>query len=282
MYDLQLPKNYQEEVLLRLNKIESLLPELKRIYLENLETKDLDINFKTNEIDLVTKVDYIAENTILHFLQTNFPNDSILSEESGIIKSLIDKNELKNFTENSYQWVIDPLDGTINYAHSIPLFSVSIGIVYNSFPVGGLVYLPVFNDIYRAIYKEGAYKNHQRIYVSDTKELSKALIVTGFPYNRKTILNQIIKSFEKILDNTRGLRRTGSAALDLCWLAEGRFDGHYEWNLSPWDTTAGVVILKEAGGLITNEKNEEYKPGDYLMIASNGKIHKEFTELLLN
>lgn len=277
-----LPYNLKEEVNHRLDVFEGLLPELKRILIEIQQEEDLEIKFKSNDIDLVTKADLLAEKTILHFLQTRFPQDSILSEESGRKEPVVKHIKNIRLNDSNYTWCIDPLDGTVNYSHRIPLFSVSAGILYNDIPVGGIVFLPVFNDIYRAVYNDGAYKNHKKIHVSHTSELKEALVVTGFPYNRLSILDQLSETFKNVLEHCRGIRRTGSAALDLCWLAEGRFDAHYEWNLSPWDTAAGVIIVKEAGGIVTNQKGEEYRPGDSLLIASNKSIHKKIVELILN
>jgi myo-inositol-1(or 4)-monophosphatase len=281
MKNIVLPFNLKEEIYQRLDVFEGLLPELKRIFLELWE-EDLEIQYKSSDIDLVTKADHLSEQTIIHFLQTRFPMDYIISEESGKKEPIVKKIPSVQIEPSEFTWCIDPLDGTINYSHHIPLFSISVGILYNDLPVGGLVYLPVFNDIYRAVYNDGAYKNHKRIYVSQTSDLKKSLVVTGFPYNRLEILEQLTKTFEKVLKHCRGIRRTGSAALDLCWLAEGRFDAHYEWNLSSWDTAAGIVILREAGGKIVNEKKEDYKPGDKLLIATNKNIHKDFVDLILN
>lgn len=275
-----LPYNYKQEVYNRLNSIESILPELKRILLE-LQDEHLDIQYKSSDVDIVTKADYLSEQTIIHFLQSKFPQDSILSEESGMQEAIIKNLPSINIKESKFTWCIDPLDGTVNYAHKLPLFSISFGILYENFPIGGLVYLPVFNDIYRAVYKDGAYKNHKPIRTSNQKSLKESLVVTGFPYNKTQIVELLANTIKKILSHTRGLRRTGSASLDLCWVAEGRFDGHYEWNLSPWDTCAGTVIVREAGGLISNEKKQNYTPGDSLLIASNPYIHQSLVNLIL-
>lgn len=276
-----LPYNLKQEVYERLNAIESLIPELKRILLE-LQEENLDIQYKSTDVDIVTKADYLSEQTILHFLQTKFPFDAIISEESGKKEPLIRNLHHQELKESKFIWCIDPLDGTVNYAHKIPLFSISFGILYDNFPVGGLVFIPTFNDIYRAVYKDGAYKNHKQIHCSTTKTLKESVIVTGFPYNKAQMIDTLANSLKVMLKNCRGIRRTGSAALDLCWVAEGRFDGHYEWNLSPWDIAAGIVILKEAGGIISNEKKENYQLGDKLIIASNSYIHQSFVDLLLN
>lgn len=281
MKNVVLPYNLKEEVYKRLDVFEGLLPELKRILLELWED-DLEVQYKSNELDLVTKADYISEQTIIHFLQSRFPMDSILSEETGNKKPIVNHIPSIHLEASEFTWCIDPIDGTINYSHHLPLFSISVGILYKDIPVGGIVYIPALNDLYRAVYNDGAYKNHKRIFVSQTSDLKKSLIVTGFPYNRLEMLDQLMKTFQMVLKNCRGIRRTGSAALDLCWVAEGRFDAHYEWNLSPWDTAAGSIILKEAGGIIVNERMEEYQPGDSLMIATNRNIHKSFVELILN
>lgn len=280
MTNIVLPFNLKEQIHQRLDIFEGLLPELKRILFELWE-EDLEIQFKSSELDLVTKADHLSEQTIIHFLQSRFPMDHILSEETGKKEPIVKQIPSINLEPSEFTWCIDPLDGTVNYSHHIPLFSISVGILYKEIPVGGLVYLPYFNDIYRAVYNDGAYKNHKRIHVSETNELKKSLIVTGFPYNRLEIIDRLTSTFKSVLEHCRGIRRTGSAALDLCWIAEGRFDAHYEWNLSPWDTAAGIIILKEAGGIAVNERGEEYKPGDSLLIATNRNIHTKFVKLIL-
>ncbi|MCS7205805.1 MAG: inositol monophosphatase [Leptospiraceae bacterium] len=281
MSDIVLPYNLKEEVHRRLDIFEGLLPELRRILLEIQQEEDLHIQYKSSDVDLVTKADYLSESTIIHFLQTKFPMDSILTEESGRKEPIINNTNLINMVSSKFTWCIDPLDGTVNYSHRIPLYAISVGILYEDLPVGGLVFIPTFNDVYRAVYNDGAYKNHKQIHVSETSDLRKSIIVTGFPYKRDHLMKKLTSSFQKVLKNTRGLRRTGSASLDLCWLAEGRFDAHYEWNLSAWDTAAGIVIVREAGGIVINQNKKQYQPGDELLIATNKNIHVEFTKLIL-
>lgn len=260
------------EVKRRLDSVEQLLPQLQQL-LTTMQHQDLQIKTKSTERDLVTKADVASDQIIVGFLQKEFPEDSILAEESG------------NHTVNSnsdFTWCIDPIDGTVNYAHGIPLYSVSFGIIQNQAPVGGLVFLPQLNDIYRAQLGGGATKNGKPIHVSNHNNLKSSMIVTGFPYQRMEMIDQLTETIRIILKSARGIRRTGSAALDLCWVAEGRFDGHYEWHLSPWDTCGALAILHEAGGTATNQDGKPYQLGDTLMIASNGHIHEELSQTLLS
>ncbi|MBW7858113.1 MAG: inositol monophosphatase [Leptonema sp. (in: Bacteria)] len=260
------------EIQRRLTSVERLLPQLQQL-LTTMQHQDLQIRTKSTVRDLVTKADVTSDKIIVDFLQTQFPEDSILAEESG------------NHTVNSnsdFTWCIDPIDGTVNYAHGIPLYSVSFGIIHNQQPVGGLVFIPQLNDTYRAQLNGGATKNGQPIHVSNHDTLQSSMIVTGFPYQRMEMIDQLTETIRTMLKSARGIRRTGSAALDLCWLAEGRFDGHYEWHLSPWDTCGGIAILNEAGGKATNQNGDEYRLGDTLMIASNGHIHNELSQTLLS
>lgn len=254
----------------RLDAIEGLLPELRRL-LTGLQQENLQIRTKTTHRDLVTKADLASEDTILHFLKSLFPMDGILAEESG---------SHEPGSSSGYSWCIDPVDGTVNYAHGLPLYSVSIGLLYQDEPAAGLVFLPALNDAYRAITGKGATKNGKKISVSSTSEISSALIVTGFPYNRAEMIDPIGRCIHDVLLTARDIRRTGSAALDLCWVAEGRFDGYYEWNLSPWDTSAGIVILREAGGLASELNGEPFRPGDPMIVAGGKGVHQQLLETL--
>lgn len=235
----------------------------------------LNVRTKSNELDPVTAADLESERIITEAIRSQFPMDGILAEE-GSTGSV-------PHHETDFIWVIDPLDGTVNYTHGIPLYSVAIGLVHNGVPVAGIVALPELGDVYRAITGRGAYKNNSPIRVSNISEMKKSIICTGFPYNRQPIMNQLVKGVESVLSSAGGIRRTGSAALDLCWVAEGRFDGFYEAFLNPWDTCASTIILREAGGKLTNLDDEDYDPLNHrFVIASNGNIQDRLRSLVIH
>lgn len=267
--------NLQNEVNRRLDAVEGLLPELQRL-LTTMPEEDLQIRTKSAHRDLVTEADVASEETILHFLRSLFPGDAILAEESGEHQALSSSAPVSGLT-----WCIDPIDGTVNYAHGLPLYAVSFGLHFENEPVGGLVFLPALNDTYRGAVQSGATKNGCPIRVSANTDLESALIVTGFPYRRQEMIDILTGSLRKVLLNARGIRRTGSAALDLCWVAEGRFDGHYEWNLSPWDTCGALAILREAGGTATNLKGEHFRLEEKMLVATNGFVHEQLRTMLI-
>ncbi|MEQ9363295.1 MAG: inositol monophosphatase family protein, partial [Leptospirales bacterium] len=198
-------------------------------------------------------------------------NDAILAEESG---------RTEGGEAGGFLWALDPVDGTINYAHGLPLYSVSIGLLLNGEPVAGIVSLPALHNRYRAVAGQGATRDGREIRVSATERIGRALVCTGFPYTRHRMMDTLLKGLESVLKNARGVRRTGSAAIDLCWLAEGRFDCYYEFNLNAWDTAAGTVILREAGGTTSDYRGGRHRQGDYQLAASNSKLHAAFLEVL--
>lgn len=255
----------------RLGKMEPVLSEVSNV-VRYLQERDLSMTTKRNDLDLVTNADLESERILTESIREYFPEDQILAEESGW--------NFENYDESKLTWVLDPIDGTINYAHRLPLYSVSIGLMLNKKPVAGLVGMPALGTVYRAIENAGATCNGQPIHVSQEDSLSHSLIVTGFPYNRSEVMESLMKGIEIMLRNARGLRRTGSACLDLCWLAEGRFEGYYELNLSPWDTCAASIIAREAGAKITGFDGHRHSPFTQELIASNGLIHEMFLNLL--
>lgn len=222
--------------------------------------------------DLVTEADIGSEKMVIEEILKNYPNDSILGEESGEVKG-----------NSDYRWIIDPLDGTTNYSHKLPLYGVSIAIeeISSAQIVVGLVLFPELNDFYYAIRGEGSFKNRKRINVSDTAELKESLFSTGFPYNRAEKMDQLIAYYKNILLKTRGVRRTGAATLDLCWLAEGRFDGFWEVGLKPWDMAAACLIVEEAGGQLSTLDGQEYSPYIPSLIASNSRMHDRILQEFL-
>lgn len=222
--------------------------------------------------NLVTKADVASQKAILSLITKNFPDHDYLAEENGV----------KN-TGSDYVWVIDPIDGTTNFAHTFPQSGVSIALFYKGEPVLGGVTNPATGETFLAQKGKGATLNGKKIHVSKTPKLEQSLLVTGFPYNRFTRMPVLLKRFEKFLNSCHDVRRLGSAALDLCWLAAGRTDGYWEDNLNPWDVGAGVLVLQEAGGKVTDYSGKKYKKiAEYgrTLLASNGKIHAQMLKII--
>jgi myo-inositol-1(or 4)-monophosphatase len=224
---------------------------------------------KKGVIDLVTEADVASENAITQIIRTAFPEHSIQAEESGITRKA-----------EAHKWIIDPLDGTTNYAHGLPEFTVSIAFAHQEKPVFGLVLNPITEELFCGMQNHGATLNGNPICVSGTENILDALLATGFPYDLPSVVNPVIERVRRCLLAAQGIRRLGSAALDLCYLACGRFEGFWEQNLSPWDTAAGVVIAQEAGATISDFENRPYTVGGKEILATNGLIHEEMTKLL--
>jgi len=225
------------------------------------------------EIDIVTNCDLKAEEIIIKSIKKAFPSHQFLAEETA--------NTNKKPIAG-YRWIIDPIDGTTNFAHGYPMFSVSIALEFNAEIIMGTAYNPLSNELFYAEKGKGAYLNDNKIHVSKTKLLSNSLLSTGFPYD-------IWKNPEKILEfnnifqqKAQGIRRDGSAVIDLCYTACGKFDGFWEARLKPWDTASGVLILKEAGGKITDFKGNKYSIFSDSILATNGCIHAQMLEVLDN
>ncbi len=254
----------------RIALTEKLLPTIGDMLIEMREDPGLRIDTKTGFRDLVTAADLVSEKRILEFLSEQFPSDGLLAEESGRTAE----------GSSGFTWVIDPVDGTVNYAHSIPLYAISAGLAWKGVPVAGLIYLPVFREMYKGIIKKGSYKNGRLLKVSPLTDIKNAVIVTGFPYDRSGKIDGLLSGVRSVLTHATGIRRTGSAALDLCWIAEGRFDGYYEPGLSPWDTAAAVVIAGEAGAVITDLKGKPYDPFKSKGIAAaNPVLHPQLMDI---
>ena len=231
------------------------------------------ISHKSNEFDLVTEADKLSEKKIVSIIQANFPDHEILGEESG--KHLgSDKSE--------YLWVIDPLDGTTNFAHNFPHFAVSIGLVKNGKIFMGVVYDVCKNELFWAAEGTGAFLNSEPIEVSQIGELKKSLLATGFPCSKEKTLEENFVYFKEFVYKAQAVRRPGAAALDLCYVASGRLDGFWELNLAPWDVTAGTCIVREAGGKVTNFDSEDFNPEIKNIIASNSIIHEQMKQILFD
>ena len=221
-------------------------------------------------INLVTDADHRAEQRIIDVIQETFPTHSILAEERGLTEQ----------SPSRYKWIIDPLDGTTNFAHGFPAYCVSIGVECDERGIIGVIYDPTRDELFTAQLGQGAQLNGAPISVSSTDHLDQALLVTGFAYDIRETPNNNLDHFARFALKVQGLRRTGTAALDLCYVAAGRFDGFWEVKLNPWDMAAGVVILREAGGMVTNFKGAPLSIYEHELVASNGVIHQSMLDIL--
>ncbi|NLO18929.1 MAG: inositol monophosphatase [Ignavibacteria bacterium] len=226
---------------------------------------------KDGKNNLVTEYDKLSEKMIIQSLQKDFPNSVFLAEESGS----------SAFTdEDAIRWIIDPLDGTVNFAHNLPIFSISIAAEKNKELLCGVIYNPILDELFYAGRGQGAFFNDKKISVSENADFETSFLVTGFPYNVEKNPCNCIDHFVSIIKRGIPVRRLGSAALDLAYVACGRFDGFWEINLNPWDLAAGAILVKEAGGLVTQYSGEDFKINHKSILATNGKIHKEVVETL--
>lgn len=221
-------------------------------------------------IDLVTEADLAAEQCVIDVIWASYPDHGILAEERGRIGK----------GQSHYLWIIDPLDGTTNFAHGFPAYCVSIGLTYKEKCVLGVVYDPTRDELFSATHGGGAHVNDQPIRVSQTAQLNQALLVTGFAYNIRETPNNNLDHFARFALQVQGLRRTGSAALDLCYVAAGRFDGFWEVKLNAWDMAAGVVILREAQGRVTDFSGQSHSLYGQELVASNGRLHDSMLSVI--
>ncbi|MDQ6762921.1 MAG: inositol monophosphatase [Bacteroidota bacterium] len=233
--------------------------ELKRFF-----NGKFKISNKEGINNLVTEADHAADKAILKVIQSEFPSHGIVSEESA-----------EKVSDSEYKWIIDPIDGTVNFANGIPICCVSIGLEHNGKMLMGAVYNPIMNEFFFAERGKGATLNDKKISVSDKKEVLTSCLVTGFPYTYLEQPNGPIQVFARLIKKGIPVRRLGSAATDLCWVAAGRFDGFYEHQLNAWDSAAGFLIVEEAGGKVTDLKGDTYSPYQPGIIATNGSIHDE-------
>lgn len=225
---------------------------------------------KKGPIDLVTEADVASEKNIITAIRSRFPDHDILAEESGLNKS----------ADSQYRWIVDPLDGTTNFAHQIPFFAVSIAFAAADEILVGLVLNPATGDLFTAIRGQGARLNNQPIRVSEEKNLGDCLLATGFPYDVKDRLDPVMERLRRCVAAARGIRRLGSAALDLCYVACGRFAGFWEENLKPWDTAAGWLIAEEAGAWVTDFSGQAYGLDKSQILAASPPIHPAMKALL--
>jgi myo-inositol-1(or 4)-monophosphatase len=226
------------------------------------------ISYK-GDVDLVTETDKRSEAIVVGRLRREFPDHRIVAEEgsSGAAGA------------SRYEWHVDPLDGTTNFAHGYPCFAVSIGLLEDGKPLVGVVFNPVSDELFSAVRSEGAFLNQKPIHVSDMKKLATSLVSTGFPtHNRAANLN--IHYYWQFTLRSHGVRRDGSAALDLCSVACGRFDAFWEFGLNSWDTAAGILMITEAGGIATDLHGGPYHPGGPDLLVTNGHIHAEMRQMM--
>ncbi len=223
-----------------------------------------EIHSKDTINNLVTEVDKKSEVAIIEVIRSNFPDHHILSEEAGDLA-----------TASDYKWIIDPIDGTVNFAHGIPICCVSIGLEFEGKVQMGVVFNPFMNELFFAERGKGAFLNNKPIKVSSKQDLESACLVTGFPYRWAKVDTDPIPVFEKFIRKGLPVRRLGSAAIDLCWVACGRFDAFWEYNLNPWDIAAGYLIVEEAGGRISNFKGAAYSVYDKETLATNNFLHEQ-------
>ncbi len=231
--------------------------------------KQFIITNKEGINNLVTEADFKSEAAIFTAIKQYYPDHFILSEEAGALEQ-----------NSEYKWIIDPIDGTVNYANGIPICCVSIGLEKNGVMEMGAVYNPFLSEFFFAERGVGAYLNDKKINVSSKTNLAESCMVTGFPYSYLDEENGPLQVFEKLIRNGIPVRRLGSAAIDLCWVACGRFDGFYEHKLQAWDSAAGFLIVEEAGGKVTDLKGNNYNPYQPGIVATNGKIHEQIVAVI--
>ena len=241
-----------------------------RIIVQHLDRMDRITTFQKGPRDFVTEVDQIAEQEIIRVIHQAYPDHAILAEESGTIN------------EHSHTWIIDPLDGTTNFIHGYPQFCVSIALQLANRIEIAVVYDPIQNELFTASRGKGAQLNNRRIRVTRCDKIADALIATGFPVRYPELMADYMASFLQIMPNCAGIRRSGSAALDLCNVAAGRLDGYWEMALKPWDIAAGMLLVTEAGGMISdfNGKMDMLKSGN--VIASTPRMHDHLYKIIRN
>jgi myo-inositol-1(or 4)-monophosphatase len=229
-----------------------------------------EFDTKTSERDLVTVADRESERVIRSILGGRFPDHAVLGEEQG----------LDGAAQAAYRWIVDPLDGTTNYAHSVPICAVSIALEHNGEIIAAGVYNPIIGEKFLAERGAGATRNGRRIRVSRVDALARSLLVTGFPYSDAKVLQQCLKEVGTFLGKVHSILRLGAAALDMCYVACGRVDVFWQRNLNPWDTAAGWLIAEEAGGRVTDFAGERFSPYRKEVVCSNGTVHQEFLDML--
>lgn len=220
-------------------------------------------------VDPVTDIDNMAEAAIRSVITTHFPNDAILGEEGG-----------GEPWDEGRVWIIDPLDGTVNFVHGIPQYAVSVALWSDARPAVGVVIDVSRNEEFVAVAGQGASMNGNEIHVSGVQTMGQSLLVTGFPYDRQNHASEYVAVVASVLEVAQGMRRLGSAALDLAWVACGRFEGYWEYGIQPWDAAAGVLLVTEAGGMVTDHDGNANQLGSKAFVATNGAIHEDLRTIV--
>ena len=224
---------------------------------------------KKGKTDLVTEADFEAEKIIMDIIHKSFPQDGFVAEEAG-----------ERGSNASRIWFIDPLDGTVNFAHAFPFFAVSIGLQVDGNAVLGVVFNPYMEEFFEATKGSGAFLNGKAIHVSSAFDLVDSLLAVGFPYTLHQDPHRIMDHMKKMAGRAQAIRRLGSAALDLCYVAAGKLDGYWEEGLKPWDTAGGMVIVREAGGIVSDYHGNPFSPDKGTIVASNPSIHAAMLDVL--
>ncbi len=247
-----------------LKSLEKTMRQVGTYQLSMFRSRHLKVESKSSPNDLVTQVDKESEKTLIQYINKNYPEHSILGEESGLTKG-----------KSKARWIIDPLDGTVNYTQGLPFFAISVALEEKESLTMGAVYVPCLDEMYTAIKGKGAHLNGYKIQVGKKKELTKSIIGTGFPYDKSDSETNNIQQFLNLTPKFRAIRRFGAAAYDLCLVASGFLDGYWEYKLRPWDVAAGALIVQEAGGKVITNGDED----NLSVIAGNtllaGQLKKE-------
>lgn len=237
--------------------------------LQHFFSREFAVSHKDGINNLVTEADHASERAIIDVIRDAYPDHFILSEETGSLVS-----------ESNIKWIIDPIDGTVNFANGIPICCVSVGVEKDGEMILGAVFNPLMNEFFVAEKGEGATLNNKKITVSNKTEVKTSCLVTGFPYTYLDMPNGPLDVFAKLIRQGIPVRRLGSAAIDLCWVAAGRFDGFYEHALQAWDSAAGYLMVQEAGGMVTDMLGNPFSPYQPGIVATNGKIHEELLRVV--
>lgn len=240
------------------------------LVMEYYQKPELKFSNKSNQNDFVTEADLASEKYILEKLQERFPLFNVFAEETGAQE-----------TDSEYTWIIDPIDGTANFLHGLDYFAINIALQHNDEIVAGVTYSPIFNKTYHAYKGAGAFLNNQKIQVSKAATVRQSILCTGFPYERKGHMYEQTKKFIiNAADSCKSIRRFGSAALDMAHVASGKLDGFFEYSLQAYDIAAGIILIQEAGGQLTNTDGSPLDIHGQNIIASNGLIHQELIHVL--
>ena len=250
------------EISTMLEDVKSWCEEVGAYQVELFRSNDLDIKTKSSESDLVTKVDKQSEKMILAHIESKYPKSKIIAEESGV-----------SGVDSEFTWVIDPLDGTNNFASGLPIFAISIGLYQNGSPVLGVVYAPYLKEMYYASKGQGAYLNGKKLEISAKNELKHCMVGTGFPYDKAHAKLNNLDYFNNMLPQVRGIIRYGAAAYDLCLVASACLDAYWEMCLQEWDIAAGVLIVEEAGGKVIHFREDR----EFSIIAATPQIAESIT-----